>query len=627
MNGCVNNNALGLAMFIRYFPNLSSLNLTNCGITKTGREIQILKGNRHYVQLRDIGVGFKSCPERYKAQDFFFFHLRCTRRASILIQKAWRNKVSWEVKKSKATHLQKMYRGYSARRKLAEERYKLENEQKIRSAIRIQCFIRMCTAKQMVQEKRNYIKMLKLKVSNAIRGRNYKMLQEIVLKWRKYTILILKCKKLCHKIRMKFARKCYKLWDLQANDTRRKRNKAATMIQSIVRRYLAIRKVFLRLHILNWERRNNAIELIQRWWRGEKVRYDMWIMRLNIIASGSFESWKQYSDEVNDKTSRSKKLKRQYKKGDSFQYKERTMETWPPQHFDYLVNDPDDWKTRSSLQSNLYESKMFQCWCIRKIRSSIGIAALAMLDAYIDIFCNVKKGLDTQKKTVRACKEFWQLKLDHFKRLNSQMKAQFGISTMAPGLHREELYEETQQLRKETEEARNDHQLASCKLEDSKSTLKAILSHLDWFRILVGRWLRGSIFLLSLDNLETRHFVTCIATREEYNLPYYPGMDTLIDNLHIDLTVGKPVKEIVLKLVSVFGTDNALSISKSNDIKVINQAAATIQKIVRGWNIRKISSLERYREWGGFSSIASSSAFTPRSEVSFIGTPEKVYNS
>ena len=83
------------------------------------------------------------------------------------------------MEKSKATHLQKIYRGYSARRKLAEERYKLENEQKIRSAIRIQCFIRMCTAKQIVQEKRNYIKMLKLKVSNSIRGRNYKMLEKM----------------------------------------------------------------------------------------------------------------------------------------------------------------------------------------------------------------------------------------------------------------------------------------------------------------------------------------------------------------------------------------------------------------------------------------------------------------
>ena len=43
------------------------------------------------------------------------------------------------------------------------------------------------------------------------------------------------------------------------------------------------------------------------------------------------------------------------------------------------------------------------------------------------------------------------------------------------------------------------------------------------------------VYLLSLDNLETRHFVTTIAMRGKYDLLYYPGMEDLIDNLHIDL--------------------------------------------------------------------------------------------
>ena len=62
-----------------------------------------------------------------------------------------------------------------------------------------------------------------------------------------------------------------------------------------------------------------------------------------------------------------RKARRQYKKGDSFQYKQKTMESWPPQNYEYLVHDPDDWKNRSSLQSNIFESTLFQNWCIRKL--------------------------------------------------------------------------------------------------------------------------------------------------------------------------------------------------------------------------------------------------------------------
>ena len=233
--------------------------------------------------------------------------------------------------------------------------------------------------------------------------------------------------------------------------------------------------------------------------------------------------------------------------------------------------------------------------------------------------------MSARKHEVMVCKLSWQLKLDQFKKLNDQMKKDYGLSTLAPGLHREELYQEMEIARKESEEARSAHQLASCHLEDSKATLKAILQHLNWFRILVGRWLRGSVYLLSLDNLETRHFVTTIAMRGKYDLPYYPGMEDLIDNLHIDLSIGKPVREVAIKLASILDTndDYLNTMLQHDDIEVINSAAISIQKIVRGWNIRKITSLERYREWGEFSSIASSSAFTPRSEVIFIGTPTK----
>ena len=87
--------------------------------------------------------------------------------------------------------------------------------------------------------------------------------------------------------------------------------------------------------------------------------------------------------------------------------------------------------------------------------------------------------------------------------------------------------------------------------------------------------------------LRNEAFCNMYRNREEYNLPYYPGMDTLIDNLHIDLTA-EPVKEIVLKLVSVFGTDNALSISKSNDIKIINTAATAIQKLLEDGTFVKL---------------------------------------
>ena len=123
-----------------------------------------------------------------------------------------------------------------------------------------------------------------------------------------------------------------------------------------------------------------------------------------------------------------------------------------------------------------------------------------------------------------------------------------------------------------SEEARSAHQLASCHLEDSKATLKAILQHLNWFRILVGRWLRGSVYLLSLDNLETRHFVTTIAMRGKYDLPYYPGMEDLIDNLHIDLSIGKPVREVAIKLASILDTndDYLNTMLQHDDIEVIS---------------------------------------------------------
>ena len=111
---------------------------------------------------------------------------------------------------------------------------------------------------------------------------------------------------MCHKIRMKFAKKCYKLRGFTSQRYTKKEKQSSNNDTINYTSVFSNTKVFLRLHISNWERRNNAIELIQRWWRGEKIRYDMWIMRLNIIASGSFKSWKQYSDEVNDKTSRSK---------------------------------------------------------------------------------------------------------------------------------------------------------------------------------------------------------------------------------------------------------------------------------------------------------------------------------
>ena len=133
---------------------------------------------------------------------------------------------------------------------------------------------------------------------------------------------------------MKVVKKCFNGWDLQANDTRRRRNESATKIQSIVRRYLAIRKVFLRLHVLHWERRTHAILVLQRWWRGEKARYSMWNMRVNVIAAGAFQIWKEYSDDINDDMSRSRKARRQYKKGDSFQYKQKTMESWPPENYE-----------------------------------------------------------------------------------------------------------------------------------------------------------------------------------------------------------------------------------------------------------------------------------------------------
>ena len=74
------------------------------------------------------------------------------------------------------------------------------------------------------------------------------------------------------------------------------------------------------------------------------------------------------------------------------------METWPPQHFEYLVNDPDDWKNRSSLHSNLYESKMFQCWCVRKIRSSIGIGCVSHARCISRYILQSEKRSDTQKK-------------------------------------------------------------------------------------------------------------------------------------------------------------------------------------------------------------------------------------
>ena len=107
-------------------------------------------------------------------------------------------------------------------------------------------------------------------------------------------------------------------------------------------------------------------------------------------------------------------------------------------------------------------------------------------------------------------------------------------------------------------------------------------------------------------------------------------IENLIDNLHINLSVGKPVREVAIKLASVFDKDDYHLLDaifpNDNDMQIIENAATNIQKIVRGWNIRKIGSLERYREWGEFSSIASSSAFTPRSEVVFIGTPENSSN-
>ena len=84
--------------------------------------------------------------------------------------------------------------------------------------------------------------------------------------------------------------------------------------------------------------------------------------------------------------------------------------------------------------------------------------------------------------------------------------------------------------------------------------------------------------------------------RGKYDLPYYPGMEDLIDNLHIDLSIGKPVREVAIKLASILDTtdDYLNTMLQHDDIEVINSAAISIQKIVRGWNIRKITSLERY---------------------------------
>ena len=97
------------------------------------------------------------------------------------------------------------------------------------------------------------------------------------------------------------------------------------------------------------------------------------------------------------------------------------MESWPPQNYEYLVQDPDDWKNRSSLQSNIFESALFQNWCIRKIRSSIGIAALSMLDLYIDLYSKIRLKIDKIVKEFEFSRIDWQTKLDRWSVLRKQM--------------------------------------------------------------------------------------------------------------------------------------------------------------------------------------------------------------
>ena len=199
----------------------------------------------------------------------------------------------------------------------------------------------------------------------------------------------------------------------------------------------------------------------------------------------------------------------------------------------------------------------------------------------------------------------------------------YGLSIQAPGLHREQLFQRSEIARQENEDAKQHHELVSCQLEDMKATLKAVTQHLNVFRILVGRWLRGSVFLMSIDNLETRHFVSTVASRRQYNLPHYPGIESIVDSLSIDLSTARPVRHVVLKLSNAFGERELLEgMDPSDEIRTIQDAATSIQKVIRGWNIRKVSSLERYREWGEFSSLGSSAACTPRSISSFIGTPD-----
>jgi hypothetical protein len=299
------------------------------------------------------------------------------------------------------------------------------------------------------------------------------------------------------------------------------------------------------------------------------------------------------------------------------------MESWPPQNYEYLVQDPDDWKNRSSLQSNIFESALFQNWCIRKIRSSIGIAALSILDLYIDLYSKIRLKIDKIVKEFEFSRIDWQTKLDRWSVLRKQMHNSYGLSIQAPGLHREQLFQRSEIARQENEDAKQHHELVSCQLEDMKATLKAVTQHLNVFRILVGRWLRGSVFLMSIDNLETRHFVSTVASRRQYNLPHYPGIESIVDRLSIDLSTARPVRHVVLKLSNAFGERELLEgMDPSDEIRTIQDAATSIQKVIRGWNIRKVSSLERYREWGEFSSLGSSAACTPRSITSFIGTPD-----